>query len=304
MAEPRRAAVNEAPPTRLAAGFLTMLAAMAILPVMDGFAKHLQGDYPLMQVVWARYTFHLLAMAPVLLARFGPRALRPERMREQVLRGGLLLSATMLFFAAIAAMPLADALALFFVSPLVVTLLATVVLGEPVGWRRAAAVGVGFLGVLAIVRPGSGVFGAAALLALGAGTVHGLYMLATRRLAGSAPPLVTLFYTALLGAVVTSVLVPFWWVPPTPGDLATMALLGVLAASGHFLVIRAFDHAPAAWLAPVGYAEIVMTTLVGYVGFGDFPDAWTWVGIVIIVASGLFISLLERRTYRSLRPGA
>lgn len=280
-----------------------MLASMAVLPVMDGVAKHLQGDYPLGQVVWARYTFHLLAMSPVVLLRYGPRALRPRRLGEQVLRGGLLLTATTLFFAAIAVLPLADTLALFFVSPLIVTLLATFALGESVAPRRLVAVAIGFLGVLAIVRPGGGVFGPAALLALGAGAVHGAYLLATRRLAGTAPPLVTLFYTALLGAVVTSLLVPVWWVPPTPGDLALMGSMGVLAATGHFLLIRAFEFAPAAWLAPLGYAEIVTTTLVGFVAFGDLPDAWTWLGIVIIVGSGVAISLLDRRAYRALRPG-
>jgi drug/metabolite transporter (DMT)-like permease len=129
-------------------------------------------------------------------------------------------------------------------------------------------------------------------------------MLTTRKLAGSAPPLVTLAYTALVGAVVMSALVGFVWVPPTPGDFGLMLLLGLLAAGGHFLIIKAFDHAPAAWLAPVGYSEIVTSTLVGYVAFGDFPDGWTWVGIAIIVVSGLYVSVRERRIYRAHRPGA
>jgi len=291
------------PRTNLTAGLALMLAAMVVLPVMDGLAKHLQDAYPVGQVVWARYTFHLLTMLPVVLWRFGPRSLWPDRIGEQVLRGGLLLAATVLFFAAIGSIPLADALALFFISPLVVTLLATLVLREPVGPRRMVAVAVGFLGVLAVVRPGGAVFGPAALLALGAGTMHGLYMLVTRRLAGSAPPLVTLAYTAMLGALVTSAVVGAWWVPPAPADLALMVAMGALGATGHFLIIKAFDYAPAAWLAPIGYAEIVTTTGVGWIGFGDFPDAWTWLGIVVIVGSGLFISLLERRTYRTLRPG-
>ncbi|MDZ7799713.1 MAG: DMT family transporter [Trueperaceae bacterium] len=292
------------PPTRLLTGFLLMMGAMILLPVMDGFAKHLQTRYPVAQVVWARYLFHLLVMLPLVLARFGPRALWPERVGVQVFRGSLLLGATTLFFSSIARMPLADTLALFFVSPLVVTVLATLVLGEPVGWRRAAAVAVGFAGVLVILRPGTGVFEWTALLAVGAGTVHGLYMLTTRKLAGSAPPLVTLAYTALVGAIVMSAIVGFVWVPPTPGDFGLMLLLGLLAAAGHFLIIKAFDHAPAAWLAPVGYSEIVMSTLVGYVAFGDFPDGWTWIGIAIIVASGLYVSVRERRIYRAHRPGA
>lgn len=294
-----------APPAgRPLTGLLLMLGAMVVLPVMDGFAKDLSRRHPVMQVVWARYLFHLLAMLPIVLWRFGPRALWPRRVGVQLLRGGLLLGATSLFFAAIAQMELATTLALFFVSPLVVTMLGPKVLGERVGWRRWAAVLIGFGGVLVILRPGGGVLQAAALLALGAGVVHGLYLLTTRKLAGSAPPLVTLAYTAIVGAVVMSALVPFRWVPPSPRDFGQMVLLGVLAAVGHFLLIKAFDHAPATWLAPLGYTEIVTSTLVGLVAFGDFPDGPTWIGITIIVGSGLFISVRERRAARAVRPGA
>lgn len=291
------------PPTRLLRGILLMSSAVTVLPIMDGLAKHLSQEYSVAQVVWARYFFHLVAMLPLLSWRFAPRTLWPRRVGVQVFRGALLLGATVLFFASISQMPLANTLALFFVSPLIVTMLASVVLGEPVGWMRWAAVLVGFGGVLVIVRPGAGDFEWASLLAIGAGTVHALYMLTTRKLAGSAPPLVTLGYTALVGAVVMSALVGFVWVPPAPSDFALMVLLGLLAATGHFLLIKAFDHAPAAYLAPVGYFEIVMTTAVGYLAFGDFPDAWTWLGIAIIIGSGLFISIRERR-YRAARPGA
>lgn len=280
-----------------------MLGAMVVLPVMDGFAKDLSSRHPVTQVVWARYLFHLLAMLPIVLWRFGPRSLWPRRAGVQVLRGGLLLAATVLFFAAIAQMELATTLALFFVSPLVVTMLAAPVLGERVGWRRWLAVSLGFAGVLVILRPGSGLVQAPALLALGAGVVHGAYLLATRKLSGSAPPLVTLGYTALVGAVVMSLVVVFRWVPPTPRDFGQMVLLGVLAALGHFLLIKAFDHAPATSLAPLGYSEIVTSTLVGLVAFGELPDGPTWFGIVIIVASGLFISVRERTGRATARPG-
>lgn len=283
------------PEVRPLTGLLLMLGAMVVLPIMDGFAKDLSSRHPVGQVVWARYLFHLLAMLPIVLWRFGPRSLWPRRVGVQVVRSGLLLGATVLFFAAIAQMALATALALFFVSPLVVTLLGPAVLGEQVGWRRWLAVLIGFAGVLVILRPGGGVFQPAALLALGAGVVHGLYLLATRKLAGSAPPLVTLGYTALVGAVVMSLVMVFRWSQPTPRDLAQMVLLGVLAALGHFLLIKAFDHAPATWLAPLGYSEIVTSTLVGLVAFGEFPDGWTWLGITIIIGSGVFISLRERR---------
>ncbi len=276
-------------------GIVLMLAAMAVVPLMDGVAKHLSANFAVLQVVWARYFFHLLILLPVVLWRHGASALLLRNPWPQIVRGGFLLGSTVLFFAAIAVMPIADALALVFVAPLVVTALSPLVLGERVGRRRWTAVSVGFVGVLVIVRPGLSAFHPGMLLALGAGTVYALYSLATRKLSGSAPPLVTLAYTAVLGAMVMSVVVPSVWSPPEAKDLVWMVLMGALAAGGHFLIIKSFEHAEASLLAPLGYSEIVMATVVGYLAFGDFPDAWTWVGIAIVIVSGVYVSLRERR---------
>lgn len=277
------------------AGVALMLAAMAVVPLMDGVAKHLSATFAVLQVVWARYFFHLLILLPLVLWRHGAGALLLRNPWPQLLRGGFLLGSTILFFAAIAVMPIADALALVFVAPLVVTALSPLLLGERVGPRRWTAVSLGFVGVLVILRPGVSAFHTGMLLALGAGTVYAFYSLATRRLSGSAPPLVTLTYTALLGAMVMSVVVPAVWTPPGTLDLLWMVLMGALAAFGHFLVIKSFEHAEASLLAPLGYSEIVMATIVGYLAFGDFPDAWTWAGIVIVIASGVYVSMRERR---------
>ena len=290
--------VASAPPAPAAdrplVGILLMLGAMSVVPFMDAIAKYLSAHIPILQLVWARYFFHFCLIFPVALLRYGPRRLVPARPLLQLVRGGLLLASTVLFFAAIARMPLADALALIFVSPLIVTALSPWLLGESVGPRRKVAVLVGFLGALLIIRPGFGSIQWPALLALGAGVVFGCYLLATRRLAGSAPPLVTLTYSAAAGALVMSLIVPAVWVAPSAGDLAGMVMLGVIAAGGHFLLIKAFDFAPASLLAPFTYSEIIMTTLLGLVFFGDFPDAWTWAGIAVLIGSGLYISLRER----------
>lgn len=271
-----------------------MIAAMSVVPFMDVIAKELSGHLPLMQIVWARYFFHFCLILPVVLLRYGPRQLLPRRPLLQLLRGALLLASTILFFAAIARMPLADALALVFVSPLVVTALSPWLLGESVGLRRRIAVIVGFLGAMLIVRPGVDGLQWPALLALGAGCVFGLYILSTRRLAGSAPPLVTLTYTAAVGALVMSFIAPSDWVTPSLTDLGAMGLMGLIAATGHFLLIKAFDYAPASLLAPFTYSEIIMTTFLGLVVFGDFPGPWTWAGVAILIGSGLYISLRER----------
>jgi len=275
-----------------------LVTAMALVPLMDGIAKYLSADFPVSQVVWARYFFHLAILLPLVLWLHGKRGLVPRRPLVQLLRSSFLLCSTILFFAAIALIPLADAIALVFISPLIVTACSPFVLGEQVGVRRWSAVLIGFLGALIVFRPGLGVFQLGSLLAVGAGSTYACYILATRKLSGSAPPLVTLLQTAVVGAVVMSLVVPFTWVAPGPRELALMAAMGAIAAGGHFLIIKAFERAPASLLAPYGYSEIVMATLIGYVAFGDFPDHWTWLGIAVIVIAGVYISLRERRRQR------
>jgi drug/metabolite transporter (DMT)-like permease len=276
-------------------GLALMLGGMVVLPVQDGLAKLLSQTQPVDVVVWARYTFHLLFLLPLLALRVSRAELRPRRPGFQLLRAVLMLLSSLLFFGALARLPLVDTLALFFVSPLVVTALAPLLLRERIGWRRVVAVLVGFVGVLVLLRPDLGALEPFALVALASGVVHGVYLLVTRKLAGTAPPLVTLTYSALFGTAALSAWVLPSWRAPSSGDLLVMVALGAAATLGHYLVVKAFDFAPAAWLAPVGFAEIVGATLVGFVAFGDLPDAISWLGIAIVVGSGLYISLRERR---------
>ena len=276
-------------------GISLMLLSMTIIPIMDGLAKVLTADYPIAEVVWGRYFFHLLYLLPVVIFRYGPSALLPRHMGLQIIRGGLLLSSTVCFFAAIAEMPLADSLALVFIYPVIVTALSSILLGEKVGIRRWAAISVGFLGALVIIRPGFNNIDSGTIYAIAAGAIYALYVIATRKLSGSAPPLVTLTFTALLGAAIMSVWVPFEWVAPNSFDWSLMAAMGACAALGHFLLIKALDHAPASVLAPFGYSEIIMATIIGFVVFGDFPDAITWLGVGVITLSGIYISFRERK---------
>jgi len=283
-------------------GILLMLSAMALLPIYNGTAKYLSADYPVAQVVWARYFFHLAVLLPLVLWRYGVRVLVPPRFRLQLLRGTLLVADTFLFFAALALIPLADTLALTFVAPLILTALSALALGEQVGLRRWSAVAVGFVGTLIIVRPGFAAFEPGALLAIGAGMAYAVYQLLTRKLAGSAPPLVTLGYTALVGTLVMTAAVPAYWVTPSLVDFALMVGMGATAAVAHFLIISAFERAQASLLAPFNYCEMIGAVTIGYLVFGDFPDSWTWLGVLILVASGIYISWRERRV-RAARPG-
>lgn len=281
------------------AGILLMALGVSIVPLMDGIAKYLSADYPVMQIVWGRFAFHLLWLLPLLLYFFPLRELlSPRRPLLQLVRGGFLLGATLCFFAAIKFMPIADALALLFISPMVCTLLSPWLLREHVGMWRWLAVAAGFAGALIVVRPGFGVFQWASLLALSAGALHGFYLATTRLLSGSTNPAITLFYTAVVGAIVMSLVAPMAWVAPDARGWLLFAVMGLIAASGHFLIIKSFERAPAPVVAPVGYAEIIVATIVGYVVFSDFPDLWTWIGIVVIVSSGILISIREHRRRR------
>jgi len=275
------------------AGIVCVALGVSLVPLMDGVAKYLSSDFHVFQIVWGRFAFHIAWLLPFILLQLEWRDLFSRHPGLQLLRGAFLLGATLCYFSAIAWMPIADALALLFISPMICTGLSPLVLGERVGPWRWLAVAAGFVGALVVIRPGFGVFQPAALLALGAGAFHGCYLLATRRLAGRTNPLVTLVFTALVGLVAMTVTLPALWHPPDATEWLLMALMGLFAASGHFLIIRGFNQAPAPIVAPIGYFEIVVATIVGYVGFGDFPDSWTWAGIVIIVASGIVITLRE-----------
>jgi drug/metabolite transporter (DMT)-like permease len=276
-------------------GILLLVVAVSLLSLLDGTAKHLSAlGHPVLQVAWARFFFQAVITLPPAALRHGGALWRPRAAVPQAARGLLHAVATLLFFAALARMPLADTLAIYFAYPFVVTALAPLLLGERTGARRWAGVGFGFLGTLLVVRPGLGTVDPGALLALGGSLAFGLYILFTRRFAGSASAGAALAQQSLASAAVLSLFVPFFWTTPEAGGWALFALLGGLSALGHGLIIRAFAHAPASLLAPIGYVEIVAATAVGYAFFGDFPDALTWAGIAVIVASGVYISIRER----------
>lgn len=274
-------------------GVAWMLATTLMFVGMDTLAKHLTQTYPVAQVVWARYVFHVLLLALFLGWRL-PRVVRTRRLGLQLLRSVFLLGATGLFFAALAFIPLANASAIMFVAPLIVTALSLPLLGERVGPRRFAGVAAGFAGALVIIRPGTAAMDPAAFLALGAAGCYAFYQISTRRLAATDAPLTTLAYSASVGALATSLAVPFAWVAPAPADWAAMAGMGLLGGVGHFALIKAFQHAAAATIAPFGYASLIWATLFGFLAFGDLPDAWTVAGAGLIAASGLYIFHRER----------
>ncbi len=278
-------------------GIALVIAGFQLLSMMDGVAKYLTLEYPVLQVAWARFAFHVLCVLPVVLWRYGLASLWPAHIRLQLIRGLFQLLATVFFFASLAYIAIVDAVAMVFVAPLVVTVLSPWVLGERVGIRRIGAVMVGFAGILLVIRPGTGVFHWAAFLALGAGISLACFLLLTRKMSRAAPAAVTLAFTGLIGALALAVAMPFVWQPPSVHALGLMSLLGMLAALGHLLIIKAYEYAPASLLALFGYSEIVTATVIGYLVFAEFPDAWGWLGIGIVVGSGMYIWAREQRLF-------
>jgi len=272
-------------------GIALMVGAMMVVPFMDALAKLLSSRYPVLQLVWARFFFHFLLVLPIALWRHGGSVLAAPPPTLQIGRGLCLMGATICFFGAIRTIPLADAIALIFFDAVIIVILSAVLLKEKVPPGRLVASVIGLSGVLLIVQPGFGNFQWASLLALAAAFFFALYFLSTRYLSGNTPPLVMLAWQGVGGFVVMSALVPLVWVSPTPADLAMMGALGVIGASGHLLLIRAFEYAEASLLAPFLYTEIIMQVLLGYWLFGDIPNRWAVSGIALIIGVGVYLSL-------------
>lgn len=273
---------------------LLVIAAVTLYAIIDGLAKVMVQDMDVLQIIWSRF-FFALPLLPVIVGRRWPDLLQVERPGLQIARGLIPIVAGISVVLALRVMPLADATALMFVSPLMLTALAVPLLKEYVGLHRWSAVIVGFLGVLVIVRPGGGAMQWAALLPLLTAFLYALYQIATRVLSRTTPPLVTFAWMVIVGTAGSTLALPFVW--RTPGALgwALMAASGLLHGLAHYLVTRAFALAPAAILAPFNYAQLIGATAIGYLLFGDLPDRWTLVGALVIVAAGLYVAHRERR---------
>tara|TARA_B100001123_G_scaffold346578_1_gene395126 strand:- start:124 stop:972 length:849 start_codon:yes stop_codon:yes gene_type:complete len=265
------------------------LCAWVMLPIMDGFAKYLSLTLPVLQITWSRYFFTVVIVLPIMLVFFRKNLTWTERPKLQLIRGLLLFSANILFFYSISIISLAKALTLAFIAPLIVTALSPLLLGEKVGFRRWAAVITGFIGSLIVIRPGFVEINLASVAALGTGVLYGFYLIVTRKLHNSDNPLLTLFLTGVVGAVIGTLIMPTVWVQPTIIEWYMMFAIGFFASLGHLFLILSLKYADASKLAPFGYFEIVTNIIIGYYFFNHFPDAWHFLGLFIIISSGIYI---------------
>lgn len=277
-------------------GIALMCLAVMSFAVVDATAKALSMHINVFMVVWARYVVHfavsLLVFNPVTV----PGLLRTTRPWLQLARSGLLFLTTLLNFGALQFLQLDQTVSIMFSTPFFVALFAGPLLGEWVGARRWTAIMVGFSGVLLVVGPGENGVHPAALLSLGAAATYALYSITTRMLAAHDPSQTTLFYSALVGSVVASLPLPFVWQTPSDGAiLAGLVWLGIVGGIGHFLLILAHARAPAATLSPFIYTQIISMILLGWLLFGQSPDRWTLLGAGVVIASGIYLLLHERR---------
>jgi drug/metabolite transporter (DMT)-like permease len=269
------------------------LLAWVMLPVMDGFAKYLSADLPVLQITWARYFFTVVFTLPVMFFFYNKQLVWTDKPKLQFFRGIILLCANICFFYAISVISLAKALTLAFIAPLIVTAFSPIILGEKVGFRRWTAVIIGFIGSLVVIRPGFVELNLASFAALGTGVMYGFYLIITRKLSISDNPLLTLLLTGLVGLVIISSVIPFIWVKPTLNQWSMMAGIGVFACIGHLFLILSLKYADASKLAPFSYFEIITNIIIGYYFFNNFPDNWTFLGLFIIILSGIYISRRE-----------
>ncbi|MEO8038590.1 MAG: DMT family transporter [Betaproteobacteria bacterium] len=268
-------------------GIGMMMMAVFLFSSADTLAKFILKSYPIGPLIWARYSVHLLFM----LILFGPRMqldlVRTRHPGLQILRGVLLVSSTAMFYLALRFLPLAEAAAISFIGPVVVTVLSGPLLRERVSRRQWAAVVLGFIGVLIIIRPGGAVFSPTVLFPLSTALLFSLYQIATRKVAGRDNPVTTLFYTALIGATLTSLALPLGWQSPTWLQIMLMIVIGSLGGTGHFLLIRAVEHTSPMALGPFVYTQLIWSTLLAWIVFHEFPDGGSIVGMVVIIAAGL-----------------
>jgi S-adenosylmethionine uptake transporter len=260
----------------------------------DVQAKFLTDSFHAVQVVWFRQIGLALGVVVLILLR-GPQILRSRLPVLQITRGLIAVGSAICFIVSVSFVPLADAVAVTFIAPFIVTVLGAVFLREPVGIRRWAAVSVGFVGMLIVIRPGMGVLHPAIGFTIAAASLFALRQVLSRSLSGTDPVVTTVAYTSLTSIIVVSLALPFVWRTPDALGLWLIVVgLAVTAALGEVLVIRALDIAQAVVVAPMHYSMIIWGTFYGYVVFSDLPDGWTLLGCGIIVASGLYTLHRER----------
>jgi drug/metabolite transporter (DMT)-like permease len=283
--------LNESRATAQAIGLVCLSGLLFVS--MNALVKDMMTDHHPVMLMWARYFFHVLTV--VALFPMHLRGVwRTPQMGTQVGRSILLLLSTVFNFLALGLLPLGEVAAITFTSPILVAFLAVLVLREHVGIPRWLAIGVGFVGALVVVRPLGAEFNIGSVLAFGCAAAYALYQISTR-IVREAEPIVSLFFSGLVGMIALSAIVPFFWEWPSLADWGLFAIIGSVGGIGHLLIIMALQRAEASKVSPFTYVQLVWAMVAGFIVFGDVPDVWTLLGAGVIVASGLWVFQLDQR---------
>ena len=275
-------------------GIALILASTVFLGASDVTAKYLSGTLPSIEIAWIRFLVFAAIMAPAMVPGSPLFALHTPRPGLQLLRGAALLGSSLFFISGLRFLPIAEASATGFVSPLFVTALSIIFLGEIVGLRRWLATAVGLAGVLIILRPGTSAFHPAAFFPLVSALAWAGTLIMTRMMSGRERAVTIMTWSSIAGVCILSALVPFVWIAPSLNDVLLGVFIGIASTAGQWIVVLAFRYADASVLAPFSYTQLLWVSILGFLIFGEVPDVWTVTGAVFIVASGLYTAHRER----------
>ena len=293
---------DASPRTKLWLGIVCLVLGQWTLSLLDTAGKLLaQSGYPVVMVAWMRYSLNTILMAAVLAPHFyrrhGHSILRSRRPALQLLRAALLLLSTLVFFSVLKIVPLSEGTAMNFCAPLIVLAVSPWLLKEKAYLSRWVAVAIGFTGMLIVMRPGGNIVPTGVMLGIASAIIFAAVVVLTRKTNQFDHPMVTLFYGGLVGMILSSAIVPFFWAPhmPTTSEWLVLASTGVTSTVGHLLINSAYKHAEASLLTPYAYLQIISATTMGWLVFDQLPDSVTAIGIAIICASGIGIAYIEHR---------
>jgi len=274
----------------IGAAFLCL--GLTIVPINDALAKVLSADLNIMEVIWSRFFGHFVFLVPIAFYIHGKEKFINKATGQQTIRGLLIFIGTALFYIAIAKIPLADALSLLLIAPIIVVLFSSKILKEKISPIKILCVGLGFIGTLLVIQPGFGEFHSSSLFALASGFCYAFYILYTRKLNFSSDPIISLSFTAIPGAVIMTLLLPFFWESnPDIRQVLLMGSIGPVVIIAHFLIIKAYQYAEASLLAPFHYFEIVSNVIISVLYFRDIPSILVSIGIMCIITSGIAVNL-------------
>jgi drug/metabolite transporter (DMT)-like permease len=293
--------VSDTTAPRTGPAIALMVLAMCLMASMDATSKWLVEEISIPQILLVRFGIFLIVALALAGRRGFARTIRSQRPGLQIIRSIVMLAEITVFIWAFSLLPLADVHAIAAISPLMATALAVPLLREKVGWHRWSAVVIGFIGVLIIVRPGSGVIGWAALVPLLAAFLWALLQVLIRKVGLEDSVETTALYSAVIAVVVMALFAPFTWQAPTGEQWAILVLTGVLGSAGLLVLFKALQLGAASALQPFSYSMVLWAIVLGFLIWGHFPDAWTLTGVAIVVAGGLYAFSRERAADRSSR---